>query len=285
MVVNGDERYSRVHYWGTEEKIGKLRRNRLGECTAVKRRVQKLCGSSTWFKAETTPEKESKVTHFSKRAPRFQVGGQKPTESVLFIPYTENSELKKILQEAECHLAGYGSVRYVETTGRTMERSVVTKDPWAGSCLREDCFPCTSGRVGQCMKQNVTYRIDCQICKASGKETTYFGESARTMYDRGQEHLSALNSRDPNSVLVQHLEEHHSDMEPEFAMKLVKTHQSPLYRQVHEGVLIDSFKGQVTLNRKGEWGSNVPCTLEVVDRNGEVIIGGKRNRDRTIEGG
>ena len=67
------------------------------------------------------------------------------------------------------------------------------------------------------MKQNVTYRIDCQICKASGKETTYFGESARTMYDRGQEHLSALNSRDPNSVLVQHLEEHHSDMEPEFA--------------------------------------------------------------------
>ena len=97
MVVNGDERYSRVHYWGTEEKIGKLRRNRLGECTAVKRRVQKLCGSSTWFKAETAPDRESEVSHFSKRAPRFQVGGQKTTASVLFIPYTENSELNKIL--------------------------------------------------------------------------------------------------------------------------------------------------------------------------------------------
>ena len=104
------------------------------------------------------------------------------------------------------------------------------------------------------MKQNVTYRIDCLVCKREGKVATYFGESARTMYDRGSEHLYALEAGDPNSVLVQHMEEVHQGANPDFTMKLVKTHVSALYRQVHEGVLIDLFKGDFPLNRRGNGG-------------------------------
>ena len=109
------------------------------------------------------------------------------------------------------------------------------------------------------MKQGITYRIDCVLCKEEEKVVTYFGESARTMYDRGAEHLSAMRAGDPESVLVQHQEECHPNKEPEYAMKMVKTHRRPLYRQIHESILIDRFKGHTILNRKGEWGSNVPA--------------------------
>ena len=269
--------YRRILY---NETVGKTRRNRLSACTAIKRRVQKLCGSNTWFKQSSNED----VQECKKRTPKFQVGGEKPTESIMFIPYTEGSTFKKSLQEAECHLAGYGTIRYIETTGRTLESSLVVKDPWSGSCHRDNCFPCISGRTGQCQKQNVTYRIDCQLCKLEGKVATYFGETARTMYDRGSEHLSGLVSGNPDNVLVQHMEEEHQGTEPEFTMKLVKSHRSPLYRQVHEGVLIDQFQGDMSMNRKGEWGSNVPETLEVVNRNGDIVTGVKRARTTDNEG-
>ena len=104
----------------------------------------------------------------------------------------------------------------------TMEDSLVVKDPWSGSCQRGGCFPCSSGKVGQCMIQGVTYRIDCQACKEEGTEATYFGESARTMFDRGAEHLSLLRSWNQESVLVQHMEERHQGQEPDFTMKMIK---------------------------------------------------------------
>ena len=41
-------------------------------------------------------------------------------------------------------------------------------------------------------------------------------------------------------------------------MRLVKPLPRPLQRQIYEGVLKDTFTGQHLLNRKGEWGSNLP---------------------------
>ena len=54
------------------------------------------------------------------------------------------------------------------------------------------------------MRQGGLYRIDCLNCKTEEKQSTYFGESARTLYDRGTEHLAALRRGDPESVLVEH---------------------------------------------------------------------------------
>ena len=129
------------------------RRNSLGECTRLKRRVQKLCGPSTWFKM-TTPQEETREPGKRKgrsSVPEIKVGGKKPVEGVMFVPNTEGGVLKKQLQEAETNLVGYGQVRYQEMSGRTIESMLVVKDPWAGTCGRSDCFPCTTGSTGQCM--------------------------------------------------------------------------------------------------------------------------------------
>ena len=85
-----------------------------------------------------------------------------------------------------------------------------------------------------------------------------------------------MRAGDPESVLVQHQEECHPNKEPEYAMKMVKTHRRPLYRQIHESILNDRFKGHTILNRKGEWGSNVPAKLGMGDEDpGQNPPGGK----------
>ena len=51
-------------------------------------------------------------------------------------------------------------------------------------------------------------------------------------------------------------------------MKILSSHRTPLSRQIEEGHRISSFKGEEILNRKGEWGENLPPRLVVEDRNG-----------------
>ena len=86
------------------ESKGSTRRNRLGQCTLMKRRIQKLCGAKTWFQQQKA-SKEGAAE--GKRSPKVHIGGQKPTESVMFVPYTEESHLKRLLQDAEANLVGY----------------------------------------------------------------------------------------------------------------------------------------------------------------------------------
>ena len=83
-------------------------------------------------------------------------------------------------------------MRYVERGGTTVERLIHTKDPWAGTCARPDCFLCTTGKPGSCMKQGIVYKISCITCLDADRKTDYIGETARTSYDRGTEHLDAL---------------------------------------------------------------------------------------------
>ena len=62
---------------------------------------------------------------------RRNVGGtDKPAEAVMLVPYMRDSLLKKALQTGEETLTGFGTVRYFETTGMTMDTTLVKKDPW-----------------------------------------------------------------------------------------------------------------------------------------------------------
>ena len=134
--------------------------------------------------------------------------------------------------------------------------------------------------LAQLGTQGVTYRIECTTCKEEGVAVSYIGESARTMYDRGAEHLDAWRREDEASVLVEHQEQKHSPEErPRYSMKLIGTQKRPLYRQITESILIEEYKGEL-LNRKGEWGCNLPPTLEVDGSNEN----NKRGRDKQHEG-
>ena len=86
------------------------------------------------------------------------------------------------------------------------------------------------------MQQGSTYRIDCGWCKGEDKQATYFGESPRTLYNRGKEHLDGRRLKSEEYVLVQHMREVHQEKKVEdhrFSMRKIKSLPRPLNRQIH----------------------------------------------------
>ena len=65
---------------------------------------------------------------------------------------------------------------------------------------------------------------------------------------------------------MKHWQECHGEKEWSYEMKLVGSHKTPLPRQIMEGHLISTFEGHEILNRKGEWGENLPPKLVVEDQ-------------------
>ena len=55
---------------------------------------------------------------------------------------------------------------------------------------------------GACRKSNMVYCITCLDCKAEGRNRQYWGETYRTMGDRIQEHVEALDSGDTSYGVV-----------------------------------------------------------------------------------
>ena len=119
--------------------------------------------------------------------------------------------------------------------------------------------------------QGVVYKVTCLLCMEAEVKTDYIGESARTAYDRGGEHWAAIGRGDQSNPMVEHLNDHHPGEESRYQMRVLSLHKSPLARQSEEGRLIDAYKGDVQLNRKGEWGNNLSPNLMV-----EEIGGPKR---------
>ena len=129
-------------------------------------------------------------------------------------------------------------IKYVERVGKCIGDMLIQKDPWAGACDRSNCFICTSGGEGKCMRRGVVYMIECRLCEREGKKAAYYGESA---YDRGPEQMNALSNRDSRSPLWTHHEEVNAgeqEQESDFRMRLVTVHASNLARQVMEGLKI-----------------------------------------------
>ena len=79
-------------------------------------------------------------------------------------------------------------------------------------------------------------------------------------------YLLALRNGTESSSLVVHWKEYHPNSDWSYGMKIVGTHKTPLPRQVHEGQLIGEYSGHRIINRKGEWGENLPPKLVLEDQ-------------------
>ena len=183
----------------------------------------------------------------------------------MFIPHTPGSLLKSELNKIEEALNFNGRIRYCEELGSKISDLLVKDTPWESHCGRLNCMTCID-RPGQCYKQSVVYKMICGGCKEQGQTGEYYGESARSAFDRGAEHIKALRSNDNSNPLVAHWKEFHGESEWNYSMKVIKTFKSPLQRQSCEGFLIANFKGDVLLNRKGEWGQNLPPKIVIEDQ-------------------
>ena len=197
-----------------------------------------------------------KQAHGSRRLPATNTV---PT-SVLFVPNSHNGILLKKLEEKEpllTKLSGY-CVRLVESSGVPLSR-LFSLDMSDGKCHRFDCLVCKSysGKgSSKCRKNNAVYESSCTSCKALGStQSTYIGETGRSLFERSLEHIADAKAQKPGSHIYKHWALHHSSelVQPDFQFKVLRVHKSCLDRQVHERIKI-AMDG--SLNSKCEWRQN-----------------------------
>ena len=86
----------------------------------------------------------------------------------------------------------------------------------------------------------------------------YFGKTARMGWERTKEHFSLLENHPEKSALGDHARDDHDGQTCAFKMKLLSKHLKPLERQCKEGLDISEYKEGKVMNRRGEWGENLP---------------------------
>ena len=86
------------------------------------------------------------------------------------------------------------------------------------------------------------------------------------------------------SPLVEHSLETHGNRAPSFSMEVVSFLRTDILRQATEAAKIQSLEGGNLLNRRGEWGQNLPPKLIVEDHNGDTTntTGAKRKVEHQI---
>ena len=181
-------------------------------------------------------------------------------KAVLFVPRTRGGELAARLRKEEeklAQLTGY-KVKIVERTGVQVKRILCKTNPWAGeSCQRQGCLICTEegGGKGDCRRRSILYKTTCTTCKEDGaeKDAFYIGESGRSAFERGTEHIRDYEALELDSHMLKHKILAHGDQEKEiaFKMKILKKHNTAFRRQVHEAVVVELNESNNILNSKG----------------------------------
>jgi hypothetical protein len=190
-------------------------------------------------------------------------------ESVLYVPQTPGGELAAALRAYEKKRGSLRRIRIVERAGISLKNKLFSSNPWAkDGCSRDDCFPCKpgAGEGGVCRRENLTYVMTCGTCSVNGVRKVYWGETSRTLYQRGKEHLSAYLSESDKSALHKHSLLEHPQSPPDWKIKVHNYHQRPLRRQVEEGVLINNALEGELLNSKSEItrGGKIPRLVVMV---------------------
>ena len=101
------------------------------------------------------------------------------------MPHIPEGRLRNEIMSIEESLGFKMKRKYVEMQGRTISKQLVRKDPNPVGCGRETCFSYRS-RPGSCTRQGVVYSAVCLKYKVAGLDTVYYGETARTLFDRGK---------------------------------------------------------------------------------------------------
>jgi hypothetical protein len=211
-------------------------------------------------------------------------------KSVMFVPFTKHSELATRLRDNEERMeqmTGY-KLKIVERGGTKLVDILHKSNPWAGEdCKRKNCLLCKTKRLegkknGQdCRKRNSVYETACLTCrdrqdkeieermegkdakkieeeKKKAKRYIYVGETNRSVYERGIEHVNDIAACKTSSHMLRHLLDVHEEEEEgwkdiNFGMRIIKNTRSAFERQILESVVIQKSRSHHIMNNKAEY--------------------------------
>ena len=173
-------------------------------------------------------------------------------ESVIFVPATPNSTLKKSC-EAVIKRTNF-KVKVVEKSGTQLKRILQTSNPFRKDQCEdaENCFICKSGEKKNCRKNEIKYHITCE--DEACKEDIYHGESSRNGYTRGGEQFAGFKKHVEGNPMWKHCVQKHGGEERSFKMKIDRTfRKDPMLRQITEAIEINDTPEENRMNSKAEW--------------------------------
>lgn len=195
-----------------------------------------------WNREQRDKEKKQKIKNWYK---------SNGAESMIFVPYTPNSELRKryekIIKESKI------KIKVVEKPGRSLKNIIQKADPFKKKkCDKKDCFVCENEGKGDCTKNNINYTITCkEECK---RKDIYKGETSNNGYKRGKEHQELLKNKNKDSILWKHCVEQHGGEMQKFKMDITGSYENDaMLRQIVEGVRIENTKTERLMNERSEW--------------------------------
>ena len=188
-----------------------------------------------------------------KKKARTKMTWYKPSDTVLFVPPTPNGELqKRIKHVVESVGKNQIRVKVVERAGRKIS-SILPGLKEETDCTREDCVVHSSGGKGNCNREGAVYRGECVTCETDGMKSVYIGETGRSTYVRGKQHVIAMKNpmnHQSNAFAKHIIEKHNGKKETEFKVNVVDTFQKPLERQVREGIEILRAQADIVMNSR-----------------------------------
>ena len=303
IIVCGLVGWKRKRMKRLEEKPGKPYRK--GKETLKLRTKRKLLANTTWFKTKKTEEdnlrrkgvqgkggkmgggkKIGKLVRGEskgKEIEKIKGNGRKGAKAVVFVPFTEGSELAGDLRGVEIKMDELTDIKMkvVERAGTKLADMLTRSDPWSGTdCGRLNCpLDETKMKTGKfktqnCTTRSIVYMTWCQTCydndveKLEGskeeiedkkkriKYHLYIGESSRSAFERGSEHLAGIKRLMSSNHFLKHLVDKHKNEDwdkIEMRMKIMTTHRKAFERQIHEAVLIQEYRHHFLLNSKAEY--------------------------------
>ena len=112
----------------------------------------------------------------------------------IFVPASPGGELARRMKEVakdEGEKKGKILFKIVEMGGNTLKRELQRSNPLASpGCSKMDCIGCIKqrGEGGQCMRNNINYKIECHLCKNT-TPTIYILEKQLETYIPGAENI------------------------------------------------------------------------------------------------
>ena len=119
-------------------------------------------------------------------------------DSVMFVEATPGSAMKTRIEQVMRRLKL--KIKVVERVGCTIKDLLQRSNPFGvRDCERNNCLIYAQGDNVDCRTRGCVYEFMCEECKR-----LYRGQTGRSIYERGQEHLDAWEERDDECPLQRH---------------------------------------------------------------------------------
>ena len=195
---------------------------------------------------ENTRSLDQQQPTMSKKKKWFQKSGN--ADAVMFVPATEDEELKKEVQR--CADRNKMNLKVIEKVENSITKELQKSDPFKqDKCGRTKCKICDTNTGVNCRARGCVYQMTCEECVRR-----YRGQTGVSAQERINKHYDDWKNKVEACPLYRHSQLYHGGGTFPVSVQILKNcFGDPTTRKITEAVLIDELSKTETMNGKNEW--------------------------------